>query len=76
MQNLVVFFEPSNKPCDISWKAGNMCLNRFCIDEDAACELSGINYFQTAVSPVPIDDSSFRPEVKGTELLVSNIQIS
>ena len=27
---------------DISWKAGNLFLNRFCIDEDAACELSGV----------------------------------
>ena len=27
-------------------KAGNMCLNRFCIDEDAAFEIFGLNYFQ------------------------------
>ena len=25
-------------------KTGNMILNRFCIDEDAAFELSGVNY--------------------------------
>ena len=27
-------------------KAGNMCLNRFCIDEDAAFEIFGFNNFQ------------------------------
>ena len=44
MQNLVVFLEPSEKKFDISLKGGNMILNRFCIDEDAAFELSGVNY--------------------------------
>ena len=29
---------------EISLKAGKMCLNRFCIDEDAAFELSGVCY--------------------------------
>ena len=41
MQNLVVLMELSGNPWNISSKAGNMCLNRFCIDEDAAFELSG-----------------------------------
>ena len=43
MQNLVVFMEPSEKASDISLKGGNMILNRFCIDEDAAFELSGVD---------------------------------
>ena len=43
MQNLVVMMEPPTDACDISLKAGRMCLNRFCIDEDAAFELSGVN---------------------------------
>ena len=48
MQNLVVLAEtcPFGKYTrynyDMSMKGGNMCLNRFCIDEDAAFELSGI----------------------------------
>ena len=42
MQNLVVFIEPSEDASNISAKAGNLYLNRFCIDEDAACELSGV----------------------------------
>ena len=43
MQNLVVFMEPYEYACDTSLKGGNMILNRFCIDEDAAFELSGVN---------------------------------
>ena len=45
MQNLFVFIEPS-EVAYISSKPGNMILNRFCIDEDAAFELSGINYLK------------------------------
>ena len=29
-----------------SMKGGNIILNRFCIDEDAAFELSGVNYLK------------------------------
>ena len=46
MQNLVIFMEPSPDAYDISLKGGNMILNRFCIDEDAAFELSGVNYLE------------------------------
>ena len=46
MQNLVVLMEPSewSPTWETSLKAGNMIFNRFCIDEDAAFELSGVNY--------------------------------
>ena len=43
MQNLIFLMEPS-EAWRTSMKAGNMCLNRFCIDESAAFELSGVNY--------------------------------
>ena len=46
MQNLVVFMEPSERTWNTSSKAGNMTLNRFCIDEDAAFELSGVYYLK------------------------------
>ena len=45
-QNLVLLMDQSEEKWKISLKAGNMCLNRFCIDEDAAFELSGVNYFK------------------------------
>ena len=46
MQNLVVLMEPSEDACITPLKCGNMILNRFCIDEDAAFELSGVNYLK------------------------------
>ena len=46
MQNLVVFMEPSKDSYETPLKGGNMILNRFCIDEDAAFELSGVNYLK------------------------------
>ena len=45
MQNLVVLMGQI-VPRDISFKAAKMCFNRFCIDEDAAFELSGVYYFK------------------------------
>ena len=44
MQNLIVLMELSEKAYRTSLKTGNMILNRFCIDEDAAFELSEVNY--------------------------------
>ena len=46
MQNLVVFMEPNDEAYRTPLKGGNMILNRFCIDEDAAFELSGVNYLK------------------------------
>ena len=43
MQNLVVLMEPSEYAYNTSVKGGNMILNRFCIDEDAGFELSGVS---------------------------------
>ena len=42
MQNIGFLMEPPKRKYEISLKAGNMCLNRFCIDEDASFELSGV----------------------------------
>ena len=46
MQKLVVVIEPPEDAFDICWKGAKMCLNLFCIDEDAAFELSGVHYFK------------------------------
>ena len=42
MQNLIVLMEPSKDAENISWKGGRLFFNRFCIDEDAAFEISGV----------------------------------
>ena len=46
MQNLVVLMEPSEHTYHTSLNGGNMIFNRFCIDEDAAFELSGVSYLK------------------------------
>ena len=58
MQNLVVLMEPSENAYDYSSKAGNMIFNRFCIDEDAAFELSGVNYLKKSSGDIKYDESS------------------
>ena len=49
MQNLVVLMESSEHAHITPLKAGNMTLNRFCIDEEAAFELSEVNYSKTSL---------------------------
>ena len=48
-QNLAVLMEPSDDPSRIDLKVGNMYLNRFCIHEDAAFELSTVGYLEKSV---------------------------
>ena len=43
-QDIVIIRTPPSDPHDISWKSGNMALNRFCIDEEMANESSGVFY--------------------------------
>ena len=38
--------DPSKTEWNISLKGGNLAINRFTIDEDAAFELSGVYYLQ------------------------------
>ena len=46
MQNIIVLMEPSDNTWNTASKGGNMYLNRFCIDEDATFELSGVYNLQ------------------------------
>ena len=46
-QNLVVLMETPYRAWDIRLNAGYMIFNRFCIDEDAAFELSGVYYLKS-----------------------------
>ena len=46
MQNLVVLMEPPEDVWNTSFRGGDMILNRFCIDEDAGFELSGIHFLK------------------------------
>ena len=68
-QKVVILQEQSKDGFDISWKAGNMYLNRFCIDEEAGFEVSGV-YRLNDVSLFAVDegltDEHSRKE-KGTD---------
>ena len=72
-QNLIVLKEPSHERevpfvYETPFEAGNMCLNRFCIDEDAAFELSGINYLEKSVVFMNnIYDYKLKQKQKGKE---------
>ena len=68
MQNLVVFIEPSQDASNISLKAGKLYFNRFCIDEDAACELSGVYYLKSE-EPLRIT-LKHKAEGKGKAILI------
>ena len=68
MQNLVVLMDPSEAAWETSLKGGTMILNRFCIDEDAAFELSGVNYLKKLSSKMDMTISQFKEEPKGKEL--------
>ena len=48
MQNLIVLMEPSEEAWETPLKGGNMIFNRLCIDENAAFELSGVNFLKTS----------------------------
>ena len=61
--NLIFLMEPSEDPYYTSLKAGNMILNRFCIDEEAAFELSGVNYFQKSSDDL-LDGESIKYKIK------------
>ena len=63
-QNLVVLMQPSKLAHNNSLKAGNMILNRFCIDEDAAFELSGVNCLKKIEM---MDGKSLKRKIKGKD---------
>ena len=60
-QNLVVFTESAQDVNDVPSKAGKMIFNRFCIDEDAAFELSGV-YFLKHVSHIELGHTATKEE--------------
>ena len=51
-QNITVIINTKEEPSDISDAAANMILNRFCIDENAAFELSGVYHADNLSSEI------------------------
>ena len=80
-QNVVLLMEPCDSAADVSLKAGNMLLNRFCIDEDAAFESTGVYYlkeqntswkWEIKISP----EEMLGKKVKGQRKKIPTIEIS
>ena len=68
MRNLALLMDPCEEAYDTSLKAANMYMNRFCIDEDASFELSGVNYFQKSSDEMTYKESlefKFKRKMKG-----------
>jgi len=67
MHNLVVLMEPRKNDWDTPSKGGNLILNRFCIEEDAAFELSGVDSFKAfvpLVQPVSYEPGDFGRQLR------------
>ena len=56
LQDVVLLMDPPNDAWNISLQGGNMALNRFCIDEEAAFELSGVYYLQKWMTDTRFND--------------------
>ena len=69
MQNLVLLIEKSKNSWSNSWKGGNMMMNLFCIDEDAAHEISGKYNLKKSPAKSFFDNSRYESDVneKGNE---------
>ena len=50
LQNVVLLLDPMKEAWDVSYKAGMMYFNRFCIDEDAAFESTGVYHLKLITS--------------------------
>ena len=67
--------DPSENAYDISLKDGNKFINRFCIDEDAAFELSGVHYLKKWAneadnrSEVNTSKGKENPRVQGIDVI-------
>ena len=74
MQNLILLIELIRDAWLTPMKAANMILNRFCIDEDAAFELSGVNYLKKSNFDLRLGDnlkSKIKRKVKGKEYFIT-----
>ena len=66
-QNIVFFIEPSEDAYNISSKVGKLFLNKFCIDEDEATELSGINHLKKWSYEFWLRNAGQNTQAKGNE---------
>ena len=66
MQKIILFIEPSEDAWRTPLKIGNLFMNRFAVDEDAASEI--LKIFE--LEKDPDWKSSLEKQQKGTDLIV------
>ena len=70
MHNLIVLLEKSEDIENTSLKAAMLYLNRFSIDEDAACEISGVYYLKNTPKKM-MDYTKSLQTIKPSEYLAN-----
>ena len=74
-QKIVLFIEPSDHACDTPLKIGNLFMNRFAVDEDAASEI--LKIFELDKSSIKMSEhdeyKNFKKErkQKGMDFIIS-----
>ena len=72
-QNLVINIQKPTSAHDTSSQLGNMCLNRLCIDEDAAFEVLEVHYQEEIDTRNISDNSSGKGILRLTVQVYSNL---
>ena len=62
MQKNVLFIEPNDDACYTPLKIGNLFMNRFAVEEDAASEI--LNIFELEKSSIKMAESDYNPGYK------------
>ena len=67
MQKIVLFIEPNDDACFTPLKIGNLFMNRFAVEEDAASEILKILELGKTSWKISRPNSKYNPEYKNFE---------
>ena len=67
MQKIILFIEPNDDACFTPLKLGNLFMNRFAVEEDAASEILTIFELDKSSYKMSDSDSNYNPEYKNFE---------
>ena len=65
LQNIVIFIDQSGLPDEVSFKMGNLFMNRFGIDEESAFEILGVHQLKSLPYKMMTEESG---REKGTRI--------
>ena len=67
MQKIVLFIEPNDDACYTPLKIGNLFMNRFAVEEDAASEILKIFELDKSSFKLSYSNSKYNPEYENFE---------